>query len=248
MTHNPSGEEIALLVNSALFRNLSPDQIQSVLFAAQRIPVRRNSFFFHQGEPATSFYMLLAGHARLTQITPEGRQIIMHFFGPGEAMAVLALVADEVYPLSAEATTDCVILGWDRSTTIQLMEQFPRLAINGLQMVAERFWELQARYRELATERVERRVAHAILRLVEQGNDRNAGQVPKVLSLSRQDVAEMSGTTHFSVSRICSNWEQQGILATGREQIAVLDVNALASIADDFAQPAPNATFPTIVR
>lgn len=235
MTYNLSNDELLLLSNTALFVDLDPDQIKSILSSARRCHIDRHTFIFHQGEPATSFHILLEGNVRLTQITPEGRQVIVHFFGPGDAMAFIAILVDEVYPDSAEATSDSKLLSWDRTTTFQLMEQYPRLAVNGLQMVAKRFWELQHRYRELATERVERRVAHAILRLVEQGSGHNGDQLPQKLALSRQDLAEMAGTTQYTVSRICSNWEQQGIMSTGREQFTVLDVVALTAIADDFS-------------
>ena len=233
MINNPSQDTLALLSKTAIFRNLDLPQLQEILSSAHRFEVERRSFLFHQGEPANFFYVLLEGNARLIQITPEGRQVIMHYFGPGDVMAFIAVLADADYPVTAEATTDCVILSWDRETAICHMEQFPRLAVNGMEMVAGRFWELQNRYRELATQRVERRVAHAILRLDRQGNGRKSEQFAPTLALSRRDLAEMTGTTLFTVSRICSQWEQQGILTTGREQITLLQPEALTAIAED---------------
>jgi CRP-like cAMP-binding protein len=160
-------------------------------------------------------------------------QVIMHYFSSGDVMAVIVALANADYPGTAEATTDCVFLSWDRGEAIRLMERYPRLAVNGMEMVAGRFWELQNRYRELATQRVERRVAHAILRLDRQGNGRKSQQVAPTLALSRQDLAEMTGTTVFTVSRICSHWEQQGILTTGREQITLLQPEELREIAEN---------------
>ena len=235
MTYYPTRDELDLLRSTVLLLDLNPDQMKQILLSARRCQIERNAFLFHQGEPAVSFYILLEGNVRLSQITPEGRQVIVHFFGPGDAMAFIAILVDEEYPVTAEATTDCKLLSWDRSTTLQLMENYPKLAVNGLQMVAKRFWELQNRYRELATERVERRVAHAVLRLVEQGDGYRDVQSPQIVALSRQDLAEMAGTTQYTVSRLCSSWEQQGILSTGREQFAVLDFEALTAIADDLS-------------
>ena len=233
MTHNSSQETLALLGKTNIFRDLNPAQLKEILSSAHRFQAKRHSFLFHQGEPANSFYVLLEGNARLTQITPEGRQVIMHYFGPGDVMAVIVVLANAEYPASAEATTDCVILSWDREVAFRHMEKYPRLAIKGMEMVAGRFWELQNRYLELATQRVERRVAHAVLRLTRQGNGRDSQQPLPTLSLSRQDLAEMTGTTLFTVSRICSQWEQQGILDTGREQITLLQPKELTAIAED---------------
>ncbi len=233
MTYNSSQETLALLGKTNIFRDLNPAQLKEILSSAHRFQAKRHSFLFHQGEPANSFYVLLEGNARLTQITPEGRQVIMHYFGPGDVMAVIVVLAKAEYPASAEATTDCVLLSWDREAAIRHMERYPHVAIKGMEMVAGRFWELQNRYLELATQRVERRVAHALLRLTRQRNGRDFQQPSPTLSLSRQDLAEMTGTTLFTVSRICSHWEQQGILDSGREQITLLQPEELTAIAED---------------
>ena len=233
MIDRPSKDMLVLLSKTAIFRNLNPVQLEEIVSSAHLFQVKRRSFLFHQGEPADSFYVLLDGNVQLTQITPEGRQVILHYFSPGDVMAVIVALANAEYRGSAEATTDCVLLSWDQETAISYLEQYPCLAVNGMEMVAERFWELQNRYRELATERVERRVAHAILRLDRQGNNRDSQHPSPTLPLSRQDLAEMTGTTLFTVSRICSQWEQQGIVDTGREQITLLQPEELTAIAED---------------
>jgi CRP-like cAMP-binding protein len=151
-------------------------------------------------------------------------------------MGVVVALAKGQYPVSVEAMSDSIALGWDRETAVCLMEQYSRLAINSMEMVAGRFWELQNRYRELATERVEQRLAHAVLRLSAHYNGRSDTGAAPIMKLSRQDLAEMTGTTLFSVSRICSDWEQRGILATGREQIRILNRRELETIAEDLLQ------------
>ncbi len=92
--------------------------------------------------------------------------------------------------------------------------------------------EMQARYRELATERVEQRVANALIRLAGQTGVRAEKEAAIVLSFSRQDVAEMTGTTLYTVSRLLSEWERQGIIETGRERIKIMKPHDLVRIAD----------------
>ncbi|MBK8987650.1 MAG: Crp/Fnr family transcriptional regulator [Chloroflexi bacterium] len=236
MAYNPTEQELQLLHNSTIFHGLTDDQLQIALQVGRIYSVERRGFFFHQGEPATTFYVILQGNVRLAQLTPEGRQVIIHYFGPGNEMAVIAVLSKVQYPISAEAATDATALGWDHETALLLMEQFPRLAINGIEMLAGRFWELQNRYRELATERVEQRVARAVLRLIQQRNGLITQVAAPQLSLTRQDLAEMTGTTLFTVSRICSNWEQRGLLETGREQLLIRNLDDLVAIADDLAE------------
>ena len=113
------------------------------------------------------------------------------------------------------------------------MERFPRIAINGLRLVSQRWHEVEERYRELATERVERRIAQTLLRLVRQVGRRVENGVLIDLPLTRQDLADMTGTTHYTVSRILSQWEQEKLIETGRGRVLICYPHGLAHIAED---------------
>lgn len=231
-----SPELFALLAESPLFKGADPSQLEMVLGYAQPRQLSRGEFFFYQDEPAEAFYVIVEGRARLSQLTPEGHQVIIRFMGPGDAMGIIVVLSDTTYPLSAEAVSDCLALRWDYEATIALLEKYPLLALNGLRMVAGHFRELQNRYRELATERVERRVARALLRLARQSGRRTAEGVLLDLPLTRQDLGEMTGTTLYTVSRIMSNWEQLGYVITGRERIVIRDPHRLVVIAEDLPE------------
>lgn len=227
---------LPILTKSPFFRGLETADFQPILQVAKQKQVAQNSFFFHQGEVAACFYILLQGRARLTQVTPEGHQIIVHIAGPGEGLGIIVALSNMTYPVSAEAVEDCTALGWDAATTTQLMLQYPRLALNGLNLVARRFAELQDRYRELATERVERRIARTLLRLVRQAGKKVEGGVLIDMPLSRQHLAEMTGTTLYTVSRVLSGWEEKGWVDTGRERVMLRKSHELVIIAEDLPE------------
>lgn len=222
-----------LLARSPLFRGASALELEAALAVASRRRLQKGEFFFHQDEPADFFYVIVEGQVRLSQLTPEGHQVIIHFMGPGDGMGIIVAMSNTYYPLSAEAVSDCSALRWDYESTIRLMEQHSRLALNGLRLVAGRFQELQDRYRELSTERVERRIARALLRLARQSGQRTERGVLINLPLSRQDLGEMTGTTLYTVSRTLSGWEQRDLIETGRERIVICDPHSLVSIAED---------------
>jgi CRP-like cAMP-binding protein len=222
-----------LLDQAPLFAGAGLAERKAALLAAQQSRLEKGAFYFHQGEEALAFYIVVEGRVRLTQLTLEGHQIIIRYLGAGEGMGIIVVLSNTIYPLSAEAVTDCTALKWDYEATVQLMETFPRLALNGLRLVAGRFQELQNRYRELATERVERRVARTLLRLARQTGRRTERGVLIDLPLSRQDLGEMTGTTLYTVSRILSNWEQQGLIETGRERVTICNPHGLVVIAED---------------
>lgn len=236
-------EILQLLAGTAPFQKLPPATLQTVAQAAFRRNVARHAFFFHQGDPATTFYILIRGRVRLTEVTPEGQQLLVRFVRPGEAIGIIASMEQSVYPLAAQALEDCAALAWDSDTLERLMERFPRIAINGLRLVAQRWHELEVRYRELATERVERRIAQTLLRLAHQVGQREERGILIDLPLTRQDLAEMTGTTLYTVSRIVSRWEDEQLVETARERILIRYPHGLTLIAEDL--PPDSVTGPT---
>lgn len=219
------------------FRGLDETELREVVQVAQRNDHAHDSFLFYQGDAATRFYIILQGRIRLIQLTYEGHQVILGFVGPREGVGIIAAFDQADYPVSAQAVHACVTLSWDRATLNVLMERYPIIALHTLHMVANRFVELQNQYRELATERVERRVARALLRLIAQAGQHIDGGVLIDFPLSRQDLADMTGTTIYTVSRIFSSWEQQGLIESGRERVVIRQADRLTNIAEDIPDP-----------
>jgi CRP-like cAMP-binding protein len=229
----PPAGSVELLAKTSPFQNLSSAELKAVRRAGYQRRVARHAFFYHQGDPASTFYILVEGQVRLTEVTTDGDQLLVRFAGPGEAIGIIAALEDTVYPLAAQAAEDCLALAWDSTTLEQLMERIPRIAINGLRLVSRRWHELQERYRELATQRVERRVAQTLLRLISQAGRRVDDGILIDLPLTRQDLAEMTGTTLYTVSRILSRWEQVALVESGRERVLIRYPHGLARLAED---------------
>lgn len=112
------------------------------------------------------------------------------------------------------------------------MEQNPGLAMNAIQTIGKRLEEAHTRIREMSTEEVERRVAHAVLRLSRQAGKKEETGIRIDFPISRQDIAEMTGTTLHTVSRILSNWETKGLVQGGRQKLLVLDSAGLRRLAE----------------
>ncbi|NIN67920.1 MAG: cyclic nucleotide-binding domain-containing protein, partial [Anaerolineae bacterium] len=130
-----------LLAQCPTFREMHMAGLQVVLQAAHQRGVERNAFFFHQGEPATTFYVLVQG-AKLTQVTSEGNQMLMRYAGPGECFGGIAVLSSAVYTLSAQAVDDCLALAWDGETLAGLIERYPRIALNMIKVIAGHYRRL----------------------------------------------------------------------------------------------------------
>lgn len=221
-----------------IFADLEDRTLDDLLQAAQRRRIARGDAVFRQDDPARSFFVLVEGRLKVSQTTPEGQRLVVRFIGPGEMFGCVAVFGGRGYPGTATAVEDSRMLGWTRGAVEHLMERHPRLAVNVLGTVGGRLQETQARLRELATERVERRIARALVRLIEQAGRPVGESVAFDFPISRQDVAEMSGTTLHTVSRTLSAWEEQGIVAGGRQRIAIRRPETHLAIAEDRPPPA----------
>jgi CRP-like cAMP-binding protein len=118
-------------------------------------------------------------------------------------------------------------VAWDKATMDHLIANHPPLARNLLRMTLERLEDIQTRYLELRTEMVEQRVARALLRIMQHAGRRTDDGILIDLPLSRQDLADYSGTTLYTVSRTLSAWEKRGWVRSGRERIVVAEPHAL---------------------
>lgn len=226
--------DINVIRQISLFDGLGEADLEAVARAAWQQSIGAGSFFFYQGDRASTLYVLTEGRVRLSQVTPDGHQVIMRFIGPGEGFAIIAALSNMRYPVSAEAVDDSTALTWDGDAIARLIEnQCPRLGVNAMNLLASRVREFQDRIRELSTERVERRIARTLLRLARQTGRKVEAGILLDLPLSRQDLAEMAGTTIYTVSRTLSGWEQAGLIETGRERVLICSPHDLVVIAED---------------
>jgi CRP-like cAMP-binding protein len=230
----PDTVEIARrLAHVALFEGLSTDTLVRIVNMAHAKPLDAGELFFSEGDQAESFFVLTRGRVKLSQLTPEGHQIVLRLIGPGDAFGGVGAFGDPTYPITAEAVEPSVALAWQSTSMRQLLDTEPTIAVNAVRFVAGRLYELKRLYRQAMTERVERRVARAVLRLVRDAGRRAEDGVEIAFPVSRQDVAEMTGTTLFTVSRLLSAWEDQGIVRSGRQRIVLTKPQALVAIAED---------------
>lgn len=217
----------------ALFAALDARALSEIRAAARLRTAEAGSVFFREEDAAEAFFVLNTGSVKLAQLTPEGHQVVLRLIGPGDAFGGIAVFGGATYPVTAEAVTDSAAWEWSGSVMAGLMERHSKLALNALRFVAARLHELQVQYRQLATEKVERRVARALLRLVQQAGRRVDSGVLIDLPLSREDIAQMTGTTLYTVSRIISRFEGDGILEAGRQRMVIRNPHGLLKVADD---------------
>lgn len=220
--------------HSALFGGAQPELLSLIVQHSVKRSVEEDGTFFMQEDEATHAYVLIEGRVKMLQLTPGGQQIALRIMTPGQTFGGIALLNPlNGYPATALAMEDSTALAWDTSTLRKLVALEPAISLNTMQLMHGYIRELQERQSALVSQRVEQRIARTLLKLAAQSGKKVDNGVLIDMPLTRQDVAEMSGTTLYTVSRTMSEWERQSLLSIGREQVLILDPHGLVRIADD---------------
>lgn len=198
--------------------------------AARRRPVAGGGALCREGEAAEALFLTIEGRLKLTQLSADGQEVVLRFAAPGDVFGGLAVLDGKAYPFTATAVEPSRVLLWKRNTLGELFERFPILERNVLAIVGGHGRETLDRVRELATETVPRRIARALTRLLPQGQGHRDGVL--VTGVTQRELAQMAGTTLFTVSRTLAEWERAGVLKTGRGRVVVRDTAALSRLAE----------------
>lgn len=223
---------LELLRKTPVFRVLSPVDRETVARVASIRNYTKGLTIFEEGEPSDAFYTIASGRVKVFKMLPSGKDLILEVFGSGDPLGAVAAYDGRPFPASAVALEDTACLVISRPDFFRLLEQHPTLVRGLLLGLTHRLVELTNRLAELSGGTIERRFARLFLKLAsEMGRQERAGTfVP--LSLSRQELADMTGTTIETCIRIMSRWGKQNIVRTEKDGFVLLDGAALQAVAE----------------
>jgi CRP-like cAMP-binding protein len=214
------------------FAHLTDAELDEIVSRATSRRYPAGSSVFEQGAEAIQFFVLAHGRLRVAQVTSSGEQVVVRVVNPGELFGMARAMARTTYPATATAAVESIALGWPMALWDEMLARYPSFAGAAMQIIGSRLQDAHARIREMSTEVVERRVGHTVLRLAQQSGKREPDGIRIDFPISKQDLAEMAGTTLHTVSRILSAWEEAGLVDTGRQKLLVKDPHRLLLIAD----------------
>jgi CRP-like cAMP-binding protein len=222
----------SLVANLPMFAGLTPAEQDELLREARSIRYPKGAAVFEQGAEANRFFVLLHGHLRVEKTTPQGQQTVVRYVSAGELFGVAQAMNLSHYPATAVAAVDSIALAWPSASWGRLITRYPSLASSALQTVGSRLQDTQARVIEISNEQVEQRVAHTLLRLAKQAGRKVDSGIEIDFPISRQNIAEMTGTTLHNVSRLLSAWESKGLVEGGRQRIVLCKPERLHVLAE----------------
>jgi CRP-like cAMP-binding protein len=223
-------EHLVLMCASALFTGLSQRECTEIVSCARARTFARDELLFSQGQPVRNLILLESGSVKLTQLSSSGNEVLMWMSGSGDAVNVNAESTSCSHTCSARAMEHCKALVWEYQRLQALLNQYPQVRKNISRILAGRLQELEERFREVATERVAKRLAQTLLRLLKRVGKPLAEGIQ--VSLTREELAQMTGTTLFTISRVLSKWAEQGLVQPLRQAVLVNDPEKLESVSD----------------
>ena len=218
----------AVLARPPLFSGVLPADYTRIVAAAHVKQFARREVLHLEGDPVHRVLALTSGFAKTSKLSTSGTEVILRFGVPGDVLGATDLFSSGKHCTSVQAFRPCRALVWDAGAFKSLVERYPVLHVNMVRILIGDLVELEDRFREVATEKVGPRVARQLLRLEEQIG-RNVDGVIEI-GLSREELAQMTGTTLFTVSRLLSAWEALGMVKPGRESVSICDGPSLRAI------------------
>lgn len=187
----------------------------------------RGAEVFAEGDPASQFFTVVEGRIKVFRGTPDGRIVILEIFGPGDPVGGVAVYEELPYPATAVTLEPTTCLRIPRADFFALLEGRPSLVRGLLVALTQRLVMLTSRLAERTGGRAETRFARLFLKLLDDiGQPRSSGVfIP--LTLTRQELADLLGTTVETSIRIMSRWRKSGIVSTEREGFLITDVESL---------------------
>lgn len=217
----------SLLTDLPPFSRLSRPEIRAVLDQATSRRYPEGRAIFREGHDADRFFLLLDGYIRVIRTTEDGEQIIVLHIAPGQLFGIAPALRRDTYPATAMAAAESIALEWPSRLWHDFAARHDGFATETYKTLGERLGEIQGTLTEMATRAVEQRVAGALLRMANQSGRKSGDGIEIAFPITRQNIAEMTGTTVHTVSRLLAAWQKDGMVKSTRKHIVVTDPHRL---------------------
>ena len=202
------------LRRDSLFYGFQADEYCELCRSARTKTLAPGETLYRAGDPVRQIFYVVGGLVKITHLGSHGTEIILRFGAAGDVLGGLELFSTDDHCTSSQAFRQTRTLVWEASVFSALVHRHPRLLHNVVRAAGRQLFQLGERFFEVSTERVSARVARQVLRLMEQMGRPVNGNIE--MTISREDVAKMTGTTLFTVSRLFSAWDAEGLIKTRR--------------------------------
>jgi CRP/FNR family transcriptional regulator len=213
-----------------LFKNLGDEELKELEPYLVTTKYKKKEEIFTEGDQPEWFYIVSTGKVKVTKLSHEGKEIILEIISPTDIFGGVAVLRNFPYPANAVAMEDSDVIKISRKNLMRLVDRFPNLMYCIALQLGDRMKSSYDSLKNIALERVEARIAALLLKLANKvGVETKAGLVID-MRLTKQDVADMVGTTVETSIRTFSKFKKQGYLSDSDGKIVIKDKGGLAEL------------------
>ena len=217
-------DRVEIFKRSLIFSSFEEEEVVVLSKLAVERSFKSGEFIFWEGDASNWFYILAEGRVKAVKHTASGKEFIIAFFGPGEIFGEVAVFEGKPYPATAQALTDTKVFGVKTEDFLQFLSKRPGIALGIINVLAGRLRDAQGRLKDFAGERVEQRLARILLML--------SSKLGTELPFTRQEIADMAGTTTETAIRIMSRLTKDGVIRSERGSITIQDIVKLKLLSE----------------
>jgi len=213
-----------------LFNTLSPEEIDEIRPYLIPVSFKKKETIFSEGDPSEWLYIVTEGKVKITKLSHEGKELILEIISPYDFFGGVAVVKGFPYPANAIAMEDVRLIKVSKGNLMKILDRFPSVMFCMAQNLGERMKGTHDTLKNIALERVESRIASLLLKLSKKAGRKTPDGILIDLRLTKQDIAEMVGTTVETSIRTMSKFKRSGIVAEKSGKILIKDPERLSSI------------------
>ena len=228
----PSRDTGGFLRQNPVFAALPAREVEALVAVAVEETHRTRDYIFTEGDPARWFCVVKSGRVKILRHSRAGKDVVLELLGPGDIFGGVAVIEKRPYPAAAQATEATVVLKIPADAMIAVAERHPSVIKEIALMIGRRLRTAHASVESLAVDPVEARLAASLLRLAEPEGAHGQHRVTLPFHLTRQSLADMTGTTVETTIRVMSRWLKEGLLEDDGARLALTDTEALRALAE----------------
>ncbi|MBI5043048.1 MAG: Crp/Fnr family transcriptional regulator [Nitrospirae bacterium] len=224
-------EKKDLVKKIPLFSSLTDDDIDKTVECLKEEVFDKGEYIFMEGDPSEWLCIVKSGEVRIMKHSASGKDVILDLFSPGEIFGGVAVFDKKPYPASAQAMEpQTIVLKIPRKWLFTLIDKYPAMVSEAVIYLGRKLRDAHTMMKNLAVERVERRIAAILLKLTEKAGEKDEKGIRLNMHLTRQDIAEMAGTTVETAIRVMSRFKKEGVVKSYEGKIVILDLKRLSEI------------------
>jgi CRP/FNR family transcriptional regulator len=224
------GYELSVLKKIPIFSNLVEKELREIEPYLIKERYKKKDEIFREGDPSDWFYILINGKIKITKLSLEGKEIIVELISPFDFFGGLAALKGFPYPANAIAMEDSEILKISKTDILKLIDRFPSIMYEITSNLSIRVKEFHETLKSVALEKVESRIASLLVKLANKIGKKVDNKIVIDMKLTKQDIAEMVGTTVETSIRTISKFKKLGLLKEENGKILINDLDKLQSI------------------